>query len=161
MYKLSTHSKTQRHTLYPWLQLTLNRALLKHDFRIDQGGRTDKEQWDLFNHDPPRTRLHPPNGKHLLRRDPSGEISGLWSFAADICPYINGKRLDTSAKGFGPTQQAQFAYFLSMVKAEADIVLMGTRWELRLGINWDSDAEIISDQAFDDWFHVELVYVGE
>ena len=158
MYKYGRKSKAQKRSLYPWLQLILMKVLLRHDHSIDQGGRTDKRQWALYNHKPPRTTLHPPNGKHLLRYDPSGEFKGKWAFAADVCPYINGRRLATGAKSFGPNQKAQFAFFLSMVQLEAEHVLKGTGWKIRLGINWDMDAEILTDQRFDDWFHVEIVW---
>lgn len=160
MYNYGRKSMGQWKTLYPYLGLILLKVLREHDHSIDTGGRTDEKQWSLFNANPPRTTLHPPQGKHLLREDPSGYFDGKWSFAADITPFINGRRLATSARSFGPDQRAQFAYFLGIFKAEADRVLEGTGWKIRLGINWDMDAEILSDQSFDDWFHVELIWVG-
>ncbi len=159
-FKLGSHSKVQHHTLYPWLQLIVLKMLLKHDLREDEGGRTEQRQWDLYNADPPRTTVHPPKGNHLMREDPSGDFDGLWSYALDATPYINGKPLATAGKQFGYAERAQFAYFLGMLKSEADRVLEGTGWEIRLGVNWDMDYEILTDQDFDDWFHCELVWRG-
>ncbi len=158
MFKLGRKSRAQHKTLYPWLQSILLKVLLKHDFSEDQGGRTEKEQWKVFNKG--TSTIHPPQGKHLLRKDPSGDFIGVWSYAVDITPYINGKKLATHGQQFGYAQRAQFAYFLGIVKAEADRVLEGTGWEIRLGVNWDMDYEILSDQDFDDWFHIELVWRG-
>ena len=96
-----------------------------------------------------------------MRRDPSGIFPGrLYSYAADLVPWIKGKALVTTEGGFGPDQRAQFAYFLGLAKMTAEEVLWGTGWEFRLGINWDMDDEILTDQSFDDWFHVELVWRG-
>ena len=148
MYKFSQHSEGENQSLYPWLHLILIKTLKRHDFRNDQGGRTDDEQWAVYNSG--ASTLHPPNGKHLLKPDPSGRFAGEWSFAADVCPYINGKRVATGKESFGTAQQAQFAYFLSQLKSVADEVLEGTGWKVRLGINWDQDAEILTDQNFDD-----------
>jgi len=159
-YSYGSVSKAQHRTLHPWLQLVLLKVLVRHDHSVDQGGRTDEEQWALYNHEPPRTTLHPPDGKHLLREDASGEFDGLWAVAADVTPFINGRRLATRGEQFTYDRRAQFAYFLGILKEVADEVLKDTGWEIRLGVNWDMDAEILSDQRFDDWFHVELVWRG-
>lgn len=148
-------SRRELATIYPWLQLILIKTLERHDLGIIQGGRTDGEQWDVFNKG--SSTLHPPDGKHLLREDPLVYFEGKWSFAADVIPYINGRSLATHGSNFGPSQRAQFAYFLGILKEVADNVLAGTGWDIRLGVNWDMDAEILTDQDFDDWFHIELV----
>ncbi|KKL63600.1 hypothetical protein LCGC14_2173520, partial [marine sediment metagenome] len=46
--------------------------------------------------------------------------------------------------------------FLGGVREVADRGLEGSGYQLRFGINWDRDAEILTDQKFDDWFHIEL-----
>lgn len=172
MYRYGRKSKEERATLYPRLQNILDKTLIRHDHSINNGGRTEDEQWAVFNNG--TSTLHPPNGKHLLRPDPSKKDSRLhrfmplvmrkkvklYSFAADVCPYINGRRLATDRENFGPNQKAQFAYFLGILKEVADQELEGTGWEIRLGINWDMDAEILTDQSFQDWFHCELVWRG-
>ena len=120
-----------------------------HDFKVLQGGRSWDEQQAAF--DGGYSTLAPPKGKHLIQPDGC-------SYAADIVPFVRGKQIATGKLSFGPTQQAQFAYFLGVVKTIADQYLI-TRPEygLRLGINWDEDDVILADQDFDDWFHVELV----
>ena len=155
MFRYGRDSRKEHRTLYPWLQLVLLKTLVIHDHSCDQGGRSDREQWDFFNAG--TSTLHPPDGKHLLRKDPTRQFAGLWAFAADVTPFIEGRRLATRGARFGPDQRAQFAYFLARLKGIADELLEGTGWELRLGINWDMDATILTDQSFDDWFHVELV----
>ncbi len=156
-YKYGYKSNRQRKTLYPWIQLIFLKVLEVHDHSLDQGGREDSEQWALFNADPPATTLHPPDGKHLLRVDPTEMFDGLWSFAVDTTPWINNRRLATRGDQFGPEQQAQFARFLGIVEQIGRDVLSGTGWHLRFGYNWDEDAEILTDQDFDDFFHIEIV----
>lgn len=156
-FKYGSKSRSQLATLYPWLQLILVKALEVHDHSVDDGGRTDAEQLALYDADPPRTTLRPPDGKHLLRADPTGMFPGKWSLAVDVTPWINNRRLATKGSAFGATQQAQFARFLGIVERIGADVLQGTGWQLRFGINWDGDEEILSDQSFQDWFHVELI----
>ena len=86
-----------------------------------------------------------------------------YAYAADLEPYINGKPIATDPESFKGVQMAQFAFFLGILKETADRYLndyyhqTNQRFVMRLGINWDQDAEILSDQDFDDWYHVELV----
>lgn len=155
IFRYGRDSRREHRTLHPWLQLILLKLLLKHDHSCDQGGRTDQEQWAVFESG--ASTLHPPDGNHLLRWDPTKQFPGIWSYAVDVTPWIEGRRLATRGKRFGPDQQAQFAFFLGIVKTIADEVLAGTGWELRLGINWDMDYRILEDQSFDDWFHLEIV----
>ena len=154
MYNYSPHSLAQRRSLQPHLREVLSRTLETDDHRIDQGGRSDDEQWAYYNAG--TSTLRPPNGKHLIQSDG-------YAYAADVCPYLNGVRLATDKENFGPYQMAQFAWFLRKVK-EVSIVYLaeieaisGERWELRFGVDWDGDNEILTDQKFQDWFHVELV----
>ena len=157
-YKYGKKSRKHWLTLHPWLRLVLLKTLARHDHSIDQGGRTREQQLAYFNAG--TSTLKPPKGKHLLRVDPSKEFMGMWALAADVTPFINGVRLATRGRKFGPAQQAQFGYFLGILKEVADRTLAETGWEIRLGVNWDMDAEILTDQKFDDWFHVELVWRG-
>ena len=155
MYRYGRKSTTQISTVHLYLQLIMRRVLLTDDHSIDQGGRTIGQQQAYF--DRKASKLRPPKGKHLLRLDPTQQFGGAWAFAVDACPYIKGKRLATSAAKFGPDQRAQFAWFLRRVEQEGHRILDGTGWKLRFGINWDGDAEILSDQKFHDFFHIEMV----
>ena len=156
-YKYGRKSEAQLRTLYPFLQLVMLRTLVVHDHSLDQGGRSKTEQFALFNARPKRSNLKPPDGKHLMRHDPTGRVEGLWSFAVDTTPFINGRRLATHGKSFGPDQMAQFARFLGIVEQNGRDVLSGTGWHLRFGINWDEDEEILTDQNFNDWYHIEII----
>jgi len=157
MNSYSQHSIKQRATLHPLLRNILDEVLITDDLRIDQGGRTDEEQWAVFNSG--ASTLHPPDGQHLIREvEYNGEIISC-SLAADICPYINGKRLATDAENFGPYQMSQFTWFLRKVKEVGDRLLEGTGYKIRFGIDWDGDNEILTDQSFQDFFHVELIKV--
>lgn len=156
-YKYGSKSEAQLRTLYPFLQLVMLRTLAVHDHSLDQGGRSDAEQLRLYNAKPQRSKLKPPQGKHLMRPDSTGRVEGMWSFAVDATPFIKGRRLATGPHDFGPAQQAQFTWFLGIVEQNGRDVLLGTGWHLRFGINWDEDAEILTDQKFLDFFHVEIV----
>jgi len=155
-YRFGTHSRRQLATLHPSFQAVLHEVLETDDFAIDQGGRTEAQQWEYYNAG--TSQLHPPDGKHLIQ--PDG-----WAYAADLCPWINGHRLATDAESFGPYQMAQFAWFLRRVEQvgeyllRAQALVTGEHFHLRFGINWDGDAEILTDQKFQDWFHVEMVRV--
>ncbi len=159
-YKYGSKSEAQLRTLYPFLQLVMLRTLIVHDHSLDQGGRSEAQQLALYNAKPQRSKLKPPAGKHVMRPDPTGRVEGLWSFAVDTTPFINGRRLATSVQVFHAARQAQFARFLGIIETNGRDVLQGTGWHLRFGINWDEDAEILTDQKFDDWFHVEVVPDG-
>ena len=156
MFRFSQHSLNQLKTVYPPLQQILIRTLVRHDFRLDEAERSTYDQQAAF--DSGHSKLAPPDGKHLARVDPTGQYPQTkWAFAVDICPYINGKRLATDRANFGPEQKAQFAFFLCTLRSVAEYDLRDTGWSIRLGINWDGDEEILTDQTFDDWFHVEIV----
>ncbi len=150
-------SLEQRNMVYPWLQLILEKTLAVHDHSIDQGGRSDEQQREY--HRLGVTTLLPPDGKHLLKPDPTGQFFGRWSFAVDCCPYINGRRLATDKARFGPNQRAQFTRFLAIVEQIGRDVLADTGWALRFGINWDMDEEILTDQTFQDFYHIETVRI--
>ena len=148
-------SLEKRSMVYPWLQLILEKTLAVHDHSIDQGGRSDEQQREY--HRIGSSTLLPPDGKHLLRADPTGQFFGRWSFAVDCCPYINGRRLATGRLDFGPDQAAQFTRFLGIIEQIGREVLRDTGWRLRFGINWDMDEVILTDQKLDDFFHIEII----
>ena len=154
MYHYSKHSMKQRATLHTVAQLGLDFTLIRHDFKIIQGGRTDEQQWAYYNKG--TSTLHPPQGKHLIQ--PDG-----FAYAADVHPYVNGKPVDTSATGFRVQQAGQFGYFLAILEQECKDACddwygrNGDQFDVRLGANWDMDAELLTDQSFDDWFHIEWI----
>jgi len=153
MYTFGNKSKENLKDVFPLLVNILNKVLETDDFSVDQGGRTEAQQWEAFNSG--HSKVHPPDGNHLIKKLPG--MDREYAFAVDICPYLNGKRLATDEKNFGPYQMAQFAWFLRKVKCVGEELLKDTGWKLRFGIDWDSDMEILTDQTFQDWFHVEII----
>jgi len=158
MFSYSAHSTAQRATLHVHLQQVLDRLLEVHDFRIDEGARTAEKQWEAFNGGFSKVKGDA-EYPHRIREDG-------FSWACDIYPYINGKRIDVRAVGFKPIESAQFARFLGLLEALATDYFKGLyamtneKWRLRFGIDWDRDGEILSDQTFHDWPHVELERVA-
>ena len=157
-FSYSAHSTAQRATLHQHLQEILDRLLDRHDFRIDEGARAPEAQWKAF-----RNGFSEKRGDeeypHRIREDGT-------SWAADIYPYINGTRIDVRAVGFKPIESAKFARFLGLLEGiafdyfRALHAMTNESWRLRFGINWDRDAEILSDQIFHDWPHIELERVA-
>lgn len=152
--QFSNHSRAQLRTLHPHLRRILRRVLRSDDFKVLQGARSDAEQRAAF--DRGASKVRPPNHPHRVRQDG-------FCWAADLEPWINGKPLPTQPHNFGGEQMAQFAWFLRKVKEEADRYFARLwrvgRWRLRFGINWDRDTEILTDQRFDDWYHIELEWI--
>jgi hypothetical protein len=175
MYNYSGHSQEQRSTLHSYLSIILDRTLETDDLRIDQGARSREDQWAAFRRGASKVQGDA-EYPHMVRED--GRC-----YAADIWPYINGKRLQVpsmasivnTVQEAGPDDEtieawltsavgryAQFAYFIRRVEEVATIyfaeieAISGERWVLRWGGNWDMDAEILTDQNFDDYPHVEI-----
>lgn len=152
MNRYSKHSTKELSTVHPILQECSRMVLPIMDHRVQDGGRTWDEQQKEF--DEGDSTLAPPDGMHLIQDDG-------WAYAYDLHPYINGRRLNT--EDFTPARMAQFAFFLGYYKAVSEKVLAdwerktGERYRIRFGVDWDSDGEILTDQKFQDWFHIELV----
>ena len=156
MNSFGAHSVAQRTTLHQHLREVLDRVLEAHDFRIEEGARVPEKQWAAFNAKPQTSKVRGDAAyPHRVRSD------GV-SWAADIYPILNGRKIDVRVVGFKPIESAQFAYFLGLVKATATDYFRGVeamtneKWRLRLGIDWDRDGEILSDQTWHDWPHIEL-----
>ena len=155
-YAYSSASLTQRATLHPHLREILDNVLITDDHAIIEGVRSRENQLGAFHRGhskvDPRVQAWP----HMARADGS-------SWAADVVPCIRGQRVATDAEHFGGHQMAQFAWFLRKVKDvsirhfDTVKIINGERWRLRLGVDWDDDGEILTDQTFQDWFHIELV----
>lgn len=162
-FSFSAHSIAQRATLHKHLQELFDRLLEVHDFRIEEGARTAQRQQDLF--DQKATQQQGFVGgvaqvfNHMIREDGS-------AWAADIYPYINGRKINVRGVGIIPADTAKFARFLGILEGLAFDYFRGLtamtneKWGLTLGINWDRDAEILTDQQFQDWPHVQLVRLG-
>lgn len=154
-YRYSAESMANLSGLHPILIRSGRKLLETDDHKVIDGVRTRRRQWELYN-EGASTVPPGPKAKHLRRDDGFGH-------AMDIVPFVDGKPVDTSAFGFGVEQAGQFAW---MLRKLYDIMVEEcARWERetgqkfnpRLGINWDMDHVILTDQGFDDWFHVEIM----
>lgn len=153
-YGFSQFSLSHMPGLHPVVIRFLYELIKTDDFRLLCGPRTTTEQWRAYREQ--NSTLKPPKGKHLIQ--PDG-----YAYAVDIEPWVNGKAVDTSAKGFGVSQAGQFGYFLRQAYIVAKRVCSeydketGEEFKARFGINWDMDQEILTDQDLDDWFHIEFI----
>lgn len=167
MAQFSAHSISQMEHLHPLLLGVLNAAIVGVDFRIDQGARTEEQQAENVRNGVSTTM----NSWHIVQDDG-------YAYAADLWPYVHGRRLVVptwteierrviagGARGFiqdAVAKYAQFAWMMRHVKEVGDRYLdahlqnTGERWVLRFGVDWDGDGEILTDQGFDDYPHVEL-----
>lgn len=156
-YRYGKHSQKELRPVHPWLGKIAYKTLETDDHKVLTGGRSVKKQQAVF--DSGHSKLAPPKGKHLIQ--PDG-----FAYAIDVVPYIKGKPLATDAKNFGSAQQAQFAWFLRKFYENGKEILAEVnkdlpkekQWALRFGNNWNMDSEILTDQDFDDWFHIELIW---
>lgn len=165
MYRFSRHSQKQLATLHPLLREVLATAIRDDDFRVDQGGRTREEQWEAFRTG--RSRVPgDADFAHRVREDG-------YAYAADIWPYVKGQRLAVPSWGEivemdredvrrAVAAYAQFAWLMRNIweigrgLLEAHRLQTGQNFYLRLGLNWNRDAEILTDQTLWDFPHVEL-----
>ena len=172
-FRYSSHSREQRGTLHPHLKEILDRTLQTDDHKIDQGERARDDQQAAFERGSSKVRGWNVDGTpndypHMVQWDG-------WCYAADVWPYINNKRLappdyDDIVRDERSTKlvveaigrYCQFAWFIRGVQEVARAYFeevyeqTGERWELRPGLNWDMDAEILTDQNFDDFPHIEI-----
>lgn len=166
-YQFSAHSRAQLATLHPLLREILETAILTDDFRVDEGARSRDRQAQLVA-DGSSTTME---SWHLPQADG-------FAYAADIWPYIHGRRLEVPAWAeierrvlAGDAKRwiqdavgayAQFSWMMRRVKEVAQPILAaqanitGELWIVRFGLDWDGDGEILTDQVFDDFPHVEL-----
>ena len=128
-------SLRQMHTLDSRLKSILNEAIEIFDFTIICGHRSEHAQNEAFN-----------NGKSKLRW-PQSRHNTLPSLAVDIAPYY---RTEPHIRW---NRLYEFVYLHGIIYAVAarqGIII-------RSGINWDQDDELITDQKFNDFPHIELV----
>lgn len=153
-FKFSQHSIDAMRGVHPLLVMALNELIKTDDFKVLEGVRSRARQWELYKADV-STVIPGPKAKHLVSAE-----DGL-GHAVDIEPWVGGRRVDTVL--LTEETAAQFAW---MLRALYEIGLRmsriweeqtGQKWHFRFGINWDRDKVILTDQGFDDWYHVEIV----
>jgi peptidoglycan L-alanyl-D-glutamate endopeptidase CwlK len=137
-FSFSQHSKNQRATLHPDLQIICDTLLKFHDFKIETGHRGEAEQNAAFS--AKRSKLKFPNSKH--NSNPS--------MAMDLLPFVNGTFI-------GWTELSQWRFFAGYVMGVAvSLYDSGAiTHRLRWGGDWSGDNDL-SDNTFNDLPHFEL-----
>lgn len=122
------------HTLEEKLQRVAEKTLALGilDFSIVCGHRTKEEQDRALAEG--KSKVSWPKGKHNFYP----------SKAMDLCPFVNGKL---------SWNKLHCCVLAGLVLAVAKMEGVKLRW----GGNWNSDGEPITDQAFQDLVHFELV----
>ena len=165
-FHFGAESLRQQATCHPFLRDIGDLVLRRHDFKWVEGLRSPERQHACFTA-VPRTSQQPGfNADGTMANYPHRKRADGWCWAADWYPLLNGRLIDARRTGVNPVETAQFARFLGIVESEARAYfaarqrrLGDAKWALRLGVDWDMDGEILSDQTFHDWPHVELVRV--
>lgn len=135
MRKWGTRSKEVYDELDPRLQHYLDRVLVEvADISLTCGHRPQAEQNEAYYSKPQRSKLRWPDGKH----------NKLPSTAVDFRPYPSPDRPEKLWASL-----AYVAGRIIQMAAEDGVVI---RW----GGDWDRDGDL-TDQDFDDLFHLELV----
>lgn len=163
-YKYGAHSVGQRATLHPHLQNIFDSVLDMHDFRIEIGARTAQQQQDAFTGNPQTSKLPGfVDGKEAdFPHKPRGPEHRSW--AVDVWPYVDGKRLDANIFGKDSWETGRWTYFVGLVEAisrdyfRTVFLQTNEQFRLRWGGNWNRDAKILddSDRRFVDAYHFEM-----
>ncbi len=133
MNKYSGTSKSRLETCHPDLQVVFQNVLQICDHSILEGERPREIQDQYFREG--KSKLQYPNSKHNYSP----------SLAVDAALYLPGKGVS-----YNPHHCCFFAGVVTAVAASLNIVV---RW----GGNWDQDAEVVTDQTFQDLVHFELI----
>lgn len=136
MNKFGERSREELETAHTKLQQIAAIVLQLKDHSVLKGHRTEQEQNAAFYAMPQRTKLKFPDGKH----------NGYPSLALDVQSYPVPHTTEQALR-------EEQLYLLGLYVG----VGAGMGITIRTGADWDRDGEI-SDNGFDDFFHVE--YVG-
>lgn len=132
-YRFGNSSKDKLRQCHPKL-IGIMQAALKAsdvDFGITEGFRDKETQNRYF--ETGRSKVKFPKGAH--NKTPS--------LAVDVVAYVNGK----------PTYEMHYyLYLYGVIQTCARIA----GYQIRSGLNWDMDGEIMTDQTFNDGCHFEL-----
>jgi hypothetical protein len=136
-FKFSENSLKNLGEAHPILRFIAFETLKKGlcDFAVITGYRDEDTQNRLFAEK--KSKALYPDSKHNVYP----------SHAIDIQPFIPGKGYSTNP--------IHFVYLAGLYLATA--VELGYDDIVRWGGNWDMDIEVMTDQDFQDLFHMELV----
>lgn len=139
MFSFGQHSITQIETLHPDLKRICEIVIQRHDFRVQQGFRGEKEQNEAVAKGYSKTPF--PLSKH--NRTPSE--------AMDLLPFLNGKFI-------GWEDWSQWRYFGGLVVGVGHaLYIQGVN---SFPIRWGHDFNMnnaLGDQRFVDAPHFEVV----
>ena len=124
------------------LQVVARKVLAIKDHSILKGHRPHGEQNAAYYGNPQRSKLKWPDGKH----------NALPSRAIDVQTYPMPCAGDHNLERYDQILREEQLYLLGLYVGVAS----GMGIMLRTGADWDRDGEI-SDNGWDDFFHVELV----
>jgi hypothetical protein len=148
MYSYSLSSMGVLVTCHPLIQDVFHAAIDIRDISLTSGIRSEKEQNDLFDAVPPRTKLRFPDSAHNRALNPTGTVSiepSMQSRAIDAIPYPTGTS-DWNNRDY-------WIEWSSWVKGFA----AGMGVHLISGYDWDNDYNYsLDEQTFWDGPHFEL-----
>ena len=146
MYSYGKRSKYHIDTLHVDLQTILYEVIKEYDISVIEGHRTIERQQELFNSNPPRTKI---DGINIL-----GKHNHLPSLAVDIVPHKKGvDPFEGSTKNL-----ARFYYMMGIVRSVTNRLLRERKitHDVRFGLDWNKNG-IFTDQKFHDLPHIELI----
>lgn len=132
MRRWSAKSKRIRNTLDPRLQIVVDELLVWVDISLISGYRDREEQNTLFENR--KTQVRYPDSKHNRRP----------SLAVDLQPWPY------------PTNENDLRAALGYIAGLAMVIAKNHGWQLRWGGDWNRNGDV-TDNGFDDLFHLELV----
>ena len=133
MYHFSQRSKNNLEGVHDRLVNLAHEAIKYVDFTVIEGFRGKEEQNRLYQEG--KSTLQFPQSKH--NKKPAQAI--------DIMPYP-----------IRPIKDKRFAYMQGIVRGIAET----NDWNIRLGLDWNMDGELVSydnEESFFDGPHVEVV----
>lgn len=136
-------------TSHPDIVHIFNKVAEIYELSALEGARLDSRQLELFNMNPPRTKL---NGIDKKSKHQVNEIQPL-SMAIDVAPYPIDFGNESKVR-------ARF-YFLAGIVSMATHQLLSDgiiTHTIRWGGDWDRDG-VFEDQSFDDLPHFSLIKV--
>lgn len=118
----------------PCLQVVMSASIANShvDFGITCGHRNEYDQNKAFDEGKSKVRF--PNGKH--NKYPSE--------AVDVLAYVKGK----------PTYEITYYVYLYGLFSG---IARSLGYDIRSGLDWDSDGEIMTDQTLQDGCHFEIL----
>lgn len=139
MYKFSNHSKKHLDTLHKDLRKICEVAIKFHDFRVQEGYRSEEKQNRAFKAG--ASKLKYPQSKHNTQP----------STAMDLLPFVNGSFI-------GWEDWKQWRYFGGFIIGIANTLyeLGEIESQIRWGHDWNKDNNL-GDHRFIDAPHFEII----